>query len=519
MSELLELWLPSGAVIPIGKQARPDVESALIERIAELELAVEDIGWQKLLGGTSQEFSRSGLRQIMDLSRIMYLKNPLIGRGVRVRSFYVWGQGVSIVANNPDVNIVIQQFQDDRRNQTEFTSHQARKQKDIDLQLEGNIFFAFFVNPSTGHVRIRSIPVDEIDDIIVNPEDRKETWFYLRNYGSESMAYPDWRYNPVTKPDKYDGRIPIIWTTPVYHVKVGGLADMRFGVPEVYAALDWAVAYKQFLEDWATLTRAYSRFAQKLTTKGGAAAVARAKTQLGTTVGTVASFGVETNPAPVAGSTWIQGEGVDLQTMRIGGANISAEDGRRIMLMVAAGQGLPESFYGDVSVGNLATAKSLDRPTELMMKDAQTLWADIHRDIYDYVIDQAIVAPKGLLQGETVDGPDGEPMVQLGIDANTGQPMDRSVGVNFPSIIEPDTQGRILSIIAAATLDGKTPAGTMDDRTLVTQLAQALDLPDIDQLVAGVMGDDTTVATIERKQFVDAMRKLSDGISRLQESH
>jgi hypothetical protein len=60
--------------------------------------------------------------------------------------------------------------------------------------------------------------------------------------------------------------------------------------------------------------------------------------------------------------------------------------------MVAAATGMPEFFFGDANVGNHATAKTLDRPTELKFLDRQTLWADIHQDILQYVIDQSALA-------------------------------------------------------------------------------------------------------------------------------
>jgi hypothetical protein len=37
----------------------------------------------------------------------------------------------------------------------------------------------------------------------------------------------------------------------------------------VYAALDWARAYKEFLEDWASIAKALSRFAWKSRTRQG----------------------------------------------------------------------------------------------------------------------------------------------------------------------------------------------------------------------------------------------------------
>jgi hypothetical protein len=121
----------------------------------------------------------------------------------------------------------------------------------------------------------------------------------------QTAYYPDWRYRPAQRPATLGG-VPIEWDTPVYHVKVGGLKGMRFGVPETYAALDWARAYKSFLEDWATITRAL----QPLRLEGDDARrrprVAAAKARLGTTLGNGAR---ETNPPPVTGSTFIAAAG------------------------------------------------------------------------------------------------------------------------------------------------------------------------------------------------------------------
>ena len=50
----------------------------LNERLAQLELQLEDQGWTSLTGGSETEFSRDGLRRINTLARMMYLKNPLI---------------------------------------------------------------------------------------------------------------------------------------------------------------------------------------------------------------------------------------------------------------------------------------------------------------------------------------------------------------------------------------------------------------------------------------------------------
>jgi len=491
------LYLPNGsALVPLAEvQERQYVDTIelLQERLAELELAIEDTGWERLTGvDGDRELSRDALRKIARQARLAFLKNPLVNRAVTLQAYYVWGQGVSIEGRHPDVDAVVQSFLDDPKNQAELTSHQARTLKEMDLQVEGNLFFCFFVAPATGRVRVRTMPADQVAEIVTNPEDAKDVWYYKRVWtprpvdGSvgvqQTVYYPDWRHTPRERPSSVGGR-SIDWATPVYHVKVGGLSDMRFGVPEVYAALDWSRAYKSFLEDWSTIVRALSRFAWNLSTKGGPKGVAAAKAKLGTTFASGGATG-ETNPPPVAGSTFIGAEGYKLDPIRTSGATTSAEDGRRLLLMVAAATGLPESFFGDVSVGTLATAKSLDRPTELKFRDRQTLWGDALHDILQYVVEQAVRAPQGPLQGQITTDADGLTVITLPDDPETGEPIDRGIDVTFPPILEHDVEAGVNAVVKAATLGGQGQlAGTLPVKFVARLLLQALGEDDIDELL------------------------------------
>jgi len=450
----------------------------------------------------------------------MYLKNPLIQRGVNVQAYYVFGQGITISAGAEPVSAVIQDFLSDQKNQTELTSHQARVDKEKELQLFSNIFFVFFTNKADGRVRVRTIPETEVDEIITNPQDRKEPWFYKRtwtqlkldmNTGTQApeictVYYPDWRYAEEEKPDTIGGN-EVLWDCPVYHVKTGGLSDMLFGVSEVYSAIDWARAYKEFLENWATIVKAYARFAWGLVTKGGTAGVAAAKAKLESTLGTGSS---ETNPPPLTGSTFITTDSVSMQPIRTAGATTSADDGRRLLLMVAATMGLPESFFGDVSVGTLATAKSLDRPTELKMVARQTFWADIFRDILEYVLIQA--AQYGDLPGSADVGDDGVPVLVMDVDPETSEPYDSTVSVTFPPILEHDTSMAVKAIVDAATLEGKMPAGTIPDMEMLSRmLLTALGEQNVEDLLAQLFPEEE-ISPESEKMMVAAVRELREAL-------
>ena len=125
----------------------------LTERLAVLEDQLTDQGWQRI-GGNTREFTREGLRAISRMVRIYWLKNPLIKRAVAVQNLYVWGQGVTLRAVHPTVDAVVQKVLKDPTNRTVFGDVEARMRLETGLQLFANLFFVFFVNPSTGHVKI-----------------------------------------------------------------------------------------------------------------------------------------------------------------------------------------------------------------------------------------------------------------------------------------------------------------------------------------------------------------------------
>lgn len=476
-------------------------EELLVERLAELELALEDANWVRLMAEGEREFSREGLRTIAGLARMMFLKNPLINRSVMVQALYVWAQGVNVRVKDATINEALQAFWDDADNQAELTGHQARMFKEIDLRVEGNIFFVFFVNPSSGAVKVRSFEPDEISEIISNPEDAKSPWLYLRTWTEKRLNpvtgrgntiqrrayYPDWRYKPSSKPAKF-GRIEVMWDTPVYHVRTGGLASWKFGLSEIYAAIDWARAYKEFLEDVASLMRSYARFAWNLKFKGGKKVMQAAKSKLNSTLGNEGSAG-ETNPAPVTGSTFLGSDMYEMQPMNLRGASIAPEDGRRFLLMVAAAMGLPETFYGDVSVGTLATGKTLDRPTELMMRNRQLLWTDILRNIFQFVLLWSVKATAGKLHelGKVEGTTNSEGIIEEKVVWN--ESVQALIDIDFPPVLERDVQAAVQAIVTAATLNGQELA-IFDEPTVARLLLTALAQDDVDELMNALYPDD-----------------------------
>lgn len=481
------------------------------ERIAELELDLEEEGYSRISGAdTKFEFSREALRLITRESRLLFLKNPLIRRGVLTRTNYVFGQGMTIKARNANVDAIVQAFLADPKNKAELTADVAQQERDQDLQVEANLFFVFFRN-TNGDTRIRTIPFDEIEDVICNPEDRREPWYYLRrvgNYGKPDTwtLYPDFQYRSQQKPARLklgtehaNIEANIEWEKPVYHVRVNPATDSPFGVSTTYSSQDWAKAYNTFLEDWATIVHAYARWAWKLTAK--ASKIPAIKAQLESRLGT---GGAIPQPAPATGSVFAS-ESTTMEPFRTAGATTSAEDGRRLLLMTCAGSGIFEHYYGDPATGNLATAKSMDRPMELDFINWQRLWQSVWETVLQFVIEVKAESGTTPITGyyvEPSEDPWGEHRFIFNADAEDEmadgeQPVDTHVDIIFPDLLERDVDVAVGALVSAATLNGMPLAGTLSAEYLTRQLLITLGEKSVEETMKVLFPPDEAETTAE----------------------
>ncbi|WP_242892462.1 hypothetical protein [Actinomadura litoris] len=463
----------------------------LQESIAGLEARMYEPGWQQLTSNAAVEFSRDGLTQISAVCRVMAIKSPLIKRGLSLRASYVWGQGVEITARDPRVNKIVQEFLDDDGNRRAFFGPTAREQAERSLGTDGNLFIACFTNPRTGQVQIRVVPWDEITDVICNPEDKSEPWFYRHQTWSQVQTgdglvdlprvvyYPALGYRPAARvariKDVAGADVEVRWDAPVVHVKVNALQGWKFGIGDAYAAVDWAQAYKDFLTDWATLIRSLSRFAWKLTSKGSKQAAAKARLAQAPTRD-------RTSGDPNhAGATAIMPPDQALEAIPKSGATIDSESGRPLAAMVAAALDVPVTMLlGDPGVtGARATAETLDTPTEMMAEQRRLVWAEAMQAILTHVITASVRAPEGALRGTITQAGTREQLKLRGRAETT-------VDIVWPDLDE---------VAPSALIDAITKA---DQTTYLPPLVvsrlllQALGVRDVDEILKDMTGPDGT---------------------------
>ncbi len=477
------------------------------------ELELNNWEWRREINFGWLEFSRWGIQQIILLSRLYYIKNPIVRRLVDVCAIYVFGRGVEVSSPDKDLNEAIKGFMDRNQKvlgQAALTDLERRKDYD------GNLFFAFFTNDDTGDTDVRTIDATEMQEIVTDPEDADTELLYKRQYFEKTFVtqsglfetrgkcdwYPSLQYVEDIAAGKREkvGQVngeDVLWDIPVHHRKCGTAGKWLFGCPRIYPMLDWAKASRKFLEHCMAVKAALAQIAMTITTKGGQQAIEGIKQQLQSTVATGNSSWYEQNPTAVAGSTWASGPGTTLAAFKSQGEGGDPEEVRQYKLMCCMVAGVPETFLADVSTGNLATATTLDRPTELGFKSKQEEWREDLIVIVKFAMRNQIKAPNGKVR-ETLTArkvdlkvidireakrkrlPNGNWRY---IEAATPDPEVMEITVTFPEIREGDVPTLVTACVEAMTLGNKGGQVTgIDERAGVRHLYQLLGIDKADEI-------------------------------------
>jgi hypothetical protein len=517
--------LQLGENIDYASQLRVEQENNLLlqEAVADLELALEDIGWRRLASGVQDEFTADGRRRVASLCRTMAVANPLVKRGLQLRIGYVWGQGVEVTAHVKDnedlqteVNTLLDAFDDD--NERSLVGSQACEELERAQGTDGNVYLALFTSPLTGRVQCRSTPTDEIVDIINNPDDRDEPWFYIREYEQQVVepgyqpgatrtraqrvktVHPALGFRPSQKIKTLDGA-PVRWDAPVLHVPVNRLDGWKYGIPDAYASIAYARMYRDFLVDWAGLTKALSKFAWKATGDTKSRAQKAATTAAAAAGGSAPA--PSTDPRANSGQTYVAGPGNQLEAIPKSGATIDSQSGKPLAAMVAAGLGVSvvDLLADPGTTGARAVAETLDKPIILEMGMRRLLWQSARERIYRHVIAAAIEAPQGMLRGRVAIDDWGRKHTYLQGD------IEPVIEFTWPPLADLDPVKLVEAVVAA------DDTGLLPPIPVVRMLLQLLGVQDVDDVMEKYTDADGnwTISRVSAGQAAaDAFRRGAD---------
>jgi hypothetical protein len=327
-------------------------------------LNIEDEGWTKL-GVSFDDTDAFTLTQLHMLSRALIERtdgNPLLKRGLGLRTSYIFGRGVEM-SNVSSVRI--RSLIEDPQNQAALFSSEAMVINERSNFTSGQ----FFILGDNSSKKLQRIPLNEITGWVTDPDDAETIFFIRRSWSRKNIdgnAQERHEWYPV---DTYSGprSTRIIQNQPVNYAKtmfpfmVNKRAGNVWGVPDSFSAYPWAYAYNEYLKDGSRILKSLSMFAWQLKSKS--------KTGATSAAATIAT-------PSTAGSTAILGADMELSALPRTSNSVDLGNGKPLAAMVASA--LEVSVIALLSdpgtSGAYGVAQTLDMPTTKAMQSRQKLW-------------------------------------------------------------------------------------------------------------------------------------------------
>ncbi len=352
----------------------------LSESLANISMMLDDKGWQPTYETSGGGMSLGDLKLASAQLREMVVGNPLLKRGAKLRSSYVWSRGMSLPKLTSQVKNKIYSSLGERY----LFSPMAWEEIELAAYTDGNLF-VLFDDRSKAPMRIA---IDEITAVMTDPDNQEVIWAVRREWTSTPVGLNPtkmvrWYYtdaNPSTKraPSVRVGskNEPADITKTLFYHGFNRQIGWTFGVPDALPVLAWAKLYREFLENGTIMTKALAQFAYKIS----------ARSKAGVT-NAAAKVAVADGQVNRVGATAAMGSDIDLAPMPKAGSGYDFDAGKPIAAMIASGLevSIVALLSDPGSSGAYGTAQTLDTPTQKAMESRQQSWSLFYKRVLRYL--------------------------------------------------------------------------------------------------------------------------------------
>jgi hypothetical protein len=183
------------------------------------------------------------VREIQKQAQVAAITDPLIKQAVRVKRHFTLGAGISFTAEDPEIDRVLHEFW---RDETERLPQQLEEWFNS-LQVSAELCLRFFTSLN-GRMSVRLILPAEIQDVITDPDDRHVIQYIWRRYtrrefSSETKTWSERQVDELIPGEE------VLW------LAIEKPPGWVRGISPLYAALPWAKAYSEWLQNGFGSTR------------------------------------------------------------------------------------------------------------------------------------------------------------------------------------------------------------------------------------------------------------------------
>lgn len=402
------------------------------------------------------EWDHSTRERVLSNCHAAYHRNPLANSIVQFTTQFVVGDGFNLSCKNKQVEEILQAFIDNPDN----CIREYERQAVNDLQVDGELFLQLFKGKR-----------DAAGQLVVAPRKpwecktiKTELGFFRRIEAFNFIRHETEGDAPTGTQQTIDEPIP---AEQMLYVKINSHSYELRGRPDLYRLLPWLRADTEWLSDRARQSKWRNALLWIVSVAGNPSAVS--------------SILQQWRKPPAPGSAYVSSDKVTVEAAtNSANAGDASNDGRAIRLMSVMGARLPEYFFGDGSMTNLATASRQQLPALTKFESFQEIMiAQLWKPLFRRVVEEAVNA--GLLDEEVdLQDEDGEVIppdadeapiqtAEAEYSADEEQSENRVKAVDaFEVSYEPVTQQDINTLTSA--LNTQKMNGWVDDKTAMELL-------------------------------------------------
>ena len=421
--------------LTLADAERIELMEGVVRDHRALQKEMDLLGWTVLdyFGGNPQEVDALTRRKWAQKSRTVWLQDPQAGAATDLMNDFTFSRGVPKPrAKDEEVQKVIDEAWDDPDNQLVLTSYEAQMKLGTDLSLQANVFFLMFEGDD-GKIKLGLLNHDEVENAVRDPDNRLRVLLYVARHKPPAKEW-DWQQGvPVVPVSARTDIAPTYyehwqnaedaspgWKKPpaklmgkgrVYHVAINATSEQVFGNPPMRRLLRWYSAYNDFMTARVDMAQAAAAFIMRRKIKGTpnqvAKMAAKAISRRSELAGATGTGDDPPQSPPHGGSILTENENVTHENLNLNSnAGAAQQDAQMLRSAISSATRFPQSYYGDASNSNLATATSLELPVLKAVEGRQEVFEGVFRWFVDRVIEKAVEAGKLDKYVEDADTPE-----------------------------------------------------------------------------------------------------------------
>ncbi len=320
--------------------------------LTSVSVRVDDSpGWAGLTNSL-HDYDPARVQEIYKDALEAWRRNPIAWRSIAITSDYIVGDRIVISSPNRNLNRYIKLFWNHPKN----NMSQRLEGMSDELSRAGDLFVTLHRNELDGMSYIRFVTKDRIEKIETAPNDYETelAYYEIQEVGESKVWYSPW--HPAAEAS----------SAVMLHYTINKPIGALLGESDLVTMIPWLLRYSRMLEDRVKLNWAVRSFLWFVTVPS---AKVKEKQEM------------YRNP-PESGSIIIKDE---LETWDVSSPDLKASDARHDMqavrAMIDAGSGYPPHWRGDAGDISLATAQSMQGPTERHLRRRQQYFLWMLKDI------------------------------------------------------------------------------------------------------------------------------------------